>query len=209
MSANPTFLDDNQIERLSNLLEQRAVPFKGLNLEALDGFLSALAVSPVAVPASEWQPAVWGGKTPRWDSPEEAAEAEQLLTGHWNMCAARVQFDNEDLPENLAPLMWLPEDPDQDEEALEESELDVGQDWALGFFTAVMLREAEWDKLLDENEWIEEIFDYLDRLASGEAIDPENPEAAPTKVSYRDRLEITMDLPSMLADLNQHRNNAG
>ena len=42
----PSYLDDDQIERLSQLLDQRAVPFKGFNLEALDGYLSALVVSP-------------------------------------------------------------------------------------------------------------------------------------------------------------------
>jgi hypothetical protein len=45
----PPYLDDDQVERLTELLEQRAVPFKGFNLEALDGFLSALAVSPSLV----------------------------------------------------------------------------------------------------------------------------------------------------------------
>ena len=71
----PAYLDDAQIERLSDLLDQRAVPFKGLNLEALDGFLSALVVGPdpVALP-SEWTPIVWGGKPPRWDSEAEAVE---------------------------------------------------------------------------------------------------------------------------------------
>jgi len=49
----PATLDDDQVERLSQLLDQRAVPFKGFNLEALDGFLSALVVTPDTVPPSE------------------------------------------------------------------------------------------------------------------------------------------------------------
>ena len=65
-------LDDARLDRLSELLDSRAVPFKGFNLEALDGFLSALAVSPDTVPVEEWQPVVWGGKPPRWDAGEEA-----------------------------------------------------------------------------------------------------------------------------------------
>ncbi|WP_238389775.1 UPF0149 family protein [Pseudoxanthomonas koreensis] len=202
----PPYLDDEQIQRLSDLLDQRAVPFKGLNLEALDGFLSALVVAPSLVPPSEWQPLVWGGQAPRWDSVEEAAQVQQLLMGHWNTCAARARHDGDSLPDHLAPLLWLPEDPElTGEEALHEDELDVGHDWALGFFTAVMLREAEWDQWLDENDWIEEIFDQLDRLASGEAINPEDPTAEATPVGYRERLAIVLDLPSMMADLNHHR----
>ena len=206
MSTPPPYLDDAQIERLAELLEQRAVPFKGFNLEALDGFLSALVVSPSTVLPSEWQPLVWGGKPPRWDSIEEATEVQLLLMGHWNMCAARAQHGEEDLPDHLAPLMWLPEDPElTGEEALREDELDVGSDWALGFFDGVALREAEWDLWLDENEWMEEIFDLLDRLATGEVLDPDDPAATAAPIGYSERLGIVVSLPGMLADLNHHR----
>jgi uncharacterized protein len=197
----PAYLDDAQIERLSDLLDQRAVPFKGLNLEALDGFLSALVVGPdpVALP-SEWSPIVWGGKPPRWDSEAEAAEVHALLMGHWNMVAARVRHGDDDLPDHLAPLLWLPEEA----EAEHPDELDVGRDWALGFFTGVELREAQWDQWLDENEWIEQIFGLLDQIASGEILG-EDPTAEPTPISYRERLEIVAGLPGMLADLHHHR----
>ncbi|RRN78943.1 YecA family protein [Pseudoxanthomonas sp. SGD-10] len=204
MATPPPYLDDAQIERLSTLLEQRAVPFRGFNLEALDGFLSALAVAPAPVPPEEWQPVVWGGKLPSWGSPEEAEEVQALLQGHWNMCVARAR-QGEDLPEHLLPLMWLPEDPESADEALAEDELDVGREWALGFFEGAALREEAWDRWLDEHEWIEEIFDLLERLASGEVVDPEHPEKEPVPLAYRERLDIVMDLPGMLADLNhQH-----
>src|SRR5690606_9240941 len=181
-------LDEAAIERLSDLLDRRAVPFKGLNLEALDGFLTALAVSPSPVPVEEWEPRVWGGRSPSWDDAAEQAGVRRLLMGHWAMAQARVRHGAEDLPDDLAPLMWLPEDPGEGE-ALDEDEtaLDVGADWAHGFLTAVMLREAEWDRWLDENDWIDELFDALDRLASGEALDPGDPTAAPMAVGYRER----------------------
>jgi uncharacterized protein len=204
--ATPNYLDDDQIEQLTALLEQRAVPFKGFNLEALDGFLSALVVSPSAVPEDEWQPVVWGGKPRRWESADEAAQVQALLMGHWNMCNARVRHGDDDLPDHLAPLMWLPEDPDlTGDDALREDELDVGHDWALGFFAAVGLREEQWDAWLDDNPWMDDIFDMLDRLASGEILDAADPSAPATPITYRERLEIIVGLPGMLADLNHHR----
>jgi uncharacterized protein len=199
MSANE-ILDDAQLERLSDLLDTRAVPFKGFNLEALDGFLSALAVSPEAVPAEEWQPVVWGGKPPRWDNAGEAAEVDGLLQAHWNLVTQRVRHGSDELPDALAPLLWLPEDPSEHE----DDDLDVGRDWAYGFFRGVELREAAWDAWLDEHEWIDEIFGMLDRLASGEVIG-EDPTAEPTPLEYRERLGIVIELPSMLADLHHHR----
>ena len=104
MPASP-YLDDAQIDRLSDLLDQRAVPFKGFNLEALDGFLSALAVGPTTVPFEQWQPLVWGGTAPRWGDDAERASVEDLLLSHWNMVAARVRYGDDDLPDHLAPLL--------------------------------------------------------------------------------------------------------
>lgn len=200
-------LDDAQLDRLSDLLDTRAVPFKGFNLEALDGYLSAVAVSPQIVPPEEWRPAVWGGKPPRWDTGEEV-EVDALLMAHWRMVEQRVRH-GADVPDHLAPLLWLPEDPaDHSDDAL-----DVGRDWAYGFFRGVELREAAWDAWLDEHEWIDEIFTFLDRLASGEVlpeiVDDESVDdestAEPTPLGYEERLGIIIELPAMLADLHLHR----
>ena len=193
------YLDDDQIERLSELLEQRAVPFKGFNLEALDGYLSALAVGPEDVPAAEWQPPVWG-TPPKWRDEDERGEVEALLQTHLNTVTQRVRYGTDELPDHLAPLLWLPEEV----EAEHPDELDVGRDWAFGFFRGVELREAAWERWLDENEWIDEIFGLLDRLASGEVIG-EDPDAPGTPIDYRERLEIIAGLPGMLADLHHHR----
>jgi len=197
---NPSaYLSDDQIERLAELLDQYAVPAHGLNLEALDGFLSAVVVSPVDVPAAEWQSAVWGDKTPKWASAAEASEAEQLLLSHWNGCNARVRH-GEDPPEHLSPLLWLPEDV----MAEHPDTLDVGHDWALGFYRGVDLRSEQWDAWLDSEEWIDDIFGLLERLATGE-VAAENEAEPSTPITYRERIEITASLPAMLADLHQYR----
>lgn len=197
--AAPDLLDDAATERLGTLLEQRAVPFQGLNLEALDGMLSALAVSPVLVPASAWQPLVWGPKPPRWENATEALDVQALLLGHWNTCVARVRHGDDDLPAALAPLLWLPEVPEADH----PDELDVGHDWAQGFFRGVDLCAEAWQGWLDGYDWVDDIFALLEQLASGEA--PADPGEPPARVSYRERLEIIASLPGMLNDLHLQR----
>lgn len=197
---SPAYLSDAQIERLSELLDRYAVPAQGLNLEALDGYLSALVVSPGApVSPTEWQPGVWGEQAPAFASAAEAEEAGQLLLGHRNACEARVRH-GEDLPEHLSPLMWLPDDV----MAEHPDSTDVGRDWALGFYRGVDLRSEAWDAWLDAEEWIDEIFGLLERLATGEVVTDEQPGPG-TPLSYRERLEITASLPAMLADLHQYR----
>ncbi|HMB57721.1 MAG TPA: UPF0149 family protein [Arenimonas sp.] len=195
----PPYLSDDQIERLADLLDQRAAPFQGFNLEALDGYLSAIVVSPGDIPASEWQPAVWGPKPPRWESPAEAEEVAMLLSGHLNGVTARAR-QGEDLPDHLSPLLWLPEDP----MAEQKDDLDVGRDWAFGFFRGVELRSDDWDTWLDKEDWIDEIFALLEQLGTGE-ITSDNPQEAATPVTYRERVEIVASLPGMLADLYVHR----
>jgi uncharacterized protein len=196
----PAYLSDAQIDRLGDLLDQRAVPFQGFNLEALDGYLSALVVCPgPEVPFSEWQPAIWGPKPPRWESPAEQAEVDTLLLGHWNACVARAR-QGEDLPDHLSPLLWLPENPDDEQ----PDELDVGRDWAFGFFRGVELRGNAWDTWLDDVDWVDEIFALLEQLATGDVI-PDDASDPVVTVSYRERLEIVASIPGMLADLHEQR----
>jgi uncharacterized protein len=206
----PRLPDDAQLERLAALLEQRAVPFKGFNLEALDGYLSALVISPEPIAPEEWQPPIWGAP-PRWEEGERA-DIDALLADQLHLATQRACFEGDDLPDDLAPLLWLPEDPDalaDDDAADEDGELDVGRDWAFGFFRGVELRAQAWERWLDAHDWIDEIFQLLDQLASGElldesALDPD-PTQAPTAISYRQRLDIIAALPGMLADLQRHR----
>jgi uncharacterized protein len=201
----PRLPDDAQLERLAALLEQRAVPFKGFNLEALDGYLSALALSPEPVGPEEWQPPIWGAP-PRWEDGERA-QVEAMLEDQLHLAIQRACFEGDDLPDGLAPLLWLPEDPDaltHDAPADEDGEADIGRDWAFGFFRGVELRGESWERWLDAHDWIDEIFQLLDQLASGEVLDVD-PTQPPTAISYRQRLDIIAALPGMLADLQRHR----
>ena len=86
-------ISEVDIDELAALLELRAVPFKGMSLEMLDGFLSALVVAPDLVLPSEWTPQVWGGRPPRWESSDEAGRVHELLMGLWNDIARRVAID--------------------------------------------------------------------------------------------------------------------
>ena len=193
-------LQDDRIDQLATLLDQRAVPFKGLNLEALDGFFSALVLGPEPVPDDEWQALVWGGKPPRWADQDEARDVAALLDEHRELAAQRVRHDGDELPLRLLPLLWLPEDP----EAGQDDALDIGRVWAEGFFLGVGLREAGWEAWLDQHAWIDGIFAMLDKLASGE--DPAEDPAAPSlPLDYPQRRDIIAALPSMLADLHHHR----
>ncbi len=199
-SASAAAIDDAGIDRLADLLERRALPFKGLSLEALDGFQSALAVGPETVPDADWQPVVGGGRSPRWENDAEAADVDALLAGHRRLCEQRVRHGDDRLPDRLMPLVWLPEDPDADH----PDTLDIGRDWAEGFLRAVALREAAWEAWMEAHTWIDEVVALIDRLASGEVLD-EDPAEPPSTLDYRERLDLVLSLPGMLTDLHAQR----
>jgi uncharacterized protein len=191
-------LDADQLDRLERLLEQRALPFQGWGLEMLDGFLSAREVGPVVL-SDDWTPRVWGPNPPRWDSATEAAEVEALLRGLEETVRRRVRQGEEDLPGVLQPLVGLPEDPDADH----PDNLDIGREWAEGFFLAVEDHGEAWDAWLEAEDWIEEIFLMLEEVATGQvAVEPGE---APETLAYTDRLDTVASLPGMLADLHAHR----
>jgi DNA mismatch repair ATPase MutL len=64
---------DADAESLAQMLEKRAIPFGGMSLEQLDGFLSGVAVSPEAIAQADWMPRVWG-KEPRWEGARDRDE---------------------------------------------------------------------------------------------------------------------------------------
>ncbi|GAA3912814.1 UPF0149 family protein [Luteimonas lutimaris] len=197
----PVILSDDRIDRLQDLLEQRAVPFGGLGLEGLDGFFSALAVGPEEVPEPEWQAVVWGGPAPRWNDDAEAADVAALLAEVRELARQRACHDGDTLPDRLLPLLWLPEDP----EAPPPDALDAGSEWAEGFLRAVDLREAAWDESAQDDEWIGAILILLDQLSTGEVIDLDAPDGATTPLTWRERIDTIAALPGMLADLQHHR----
>ncbi len=193
-------VDDPRIEELENLLEQRAVPFGGMGLETLDGFLTALVLSHDTVPPSEWTPRVWGKTPPRWETLEETAHVYNLLMSAWNSAAHRVRLGNESDSPLALPYWWLPDDP----EAEQADDVDIGAAWAGGFLDGMEMRSDDWDACIAKDEWIGEIEAHIELLAVG-SHPPAEGETEPVIVSYRERLEIFFSLPDMLLDLHCHR----
>jgi len=197
-------LGDAEIDALNDLLELRAVPFKGMSLEMLDGFLSAIAVGPEPVAADEWMAKVWGARPPRWESPAESDRVADRLMALWHDVLRRIVMDPEEAGELDSPLIALP---DHDEEAADPVEAvddETGLEWAIGFLEGVDLRVDAWEALAASEEWVDEALWCIEALAAGEWPGPEG-EASEGTLDPEERLEIVAGLPQMLHDLHLHR----
>jgi len=61
-------LSDQEIDELEAFLESDATPHTYMDISALDGFLTALAIGRSVPLPSRWMPIIWGGEGTQWSS---------------------------------------------------------------------------------------------------------------------------------------------
>ena len=138
-------LSDKEFDELDNFLMSDAVGDDGMTMDALHGYLTAIAIGPEAVPLVEWLPNVWG-KTDgdQIDEPEfkNEKQSERII----NLIA---RFMNEVLitfevaPKDFEPLFCVYD--------LDGKEIIDGEAWAWGFWEGMQLRGEDWDTLKGTN----------------------------------------------------------
>ena len=136
MKSQP--LTDEEFDHLSEVLN-RFGNKQAMNLEQLDGFLSALICCPDLVPPSEYLPKIWGGDIVL----EDKFAAQPILNDflsiimrHWNAIVDTLQSG-----EVYFPLLLE-----------DENGITHGNDWANGLLRGMELRKAKWADLIDDEE---------------------------------------------------------
>jgi uncharacterized protein len=135
-------LTDDEIDRLEDILAE--VPTEGaMDLECLDGYLTALLVSPELPPTDDWMPRVWGGDTengPPFGSGKQHKRCT-LLVMRW--LAQLDQQLRKDV-ETLEPLFGMADDG--------ETEWVDAELWCIGFLHGLSLTAAQWEPHLEDAE---------------------------------------------------------
>ena len=141
-------LSDEELSALDALLQ--ALPTDAaMNIEALDGYLTALLVGPDGLAArksADWLPAVWGGDGADgapFASNKARKRATTLVLRHLRSIDGQLR-DLELHPERWQPVFSVAEDGDE--------ELVDAEDWCAGFLQAVPLAPDEWGALFDDAE---------------------------------------------------------
>ena len=128
--------DFDDIDWLLGRVRGGAVP----NAEALDGFLTALVISPELVMPSEYMEVITSGETEDDDlvfvSVEEATHFNELVMRHWN--AINRSFRD---GETYMPVL-----------AEADDGTTLGNDWAKGFLKGAFMRPEPWSKVMDDEE---------------------------------------------------------
>jgi uncharacterized protein len=132
MKSEP--LTDAELDHLSEILG-RLGNKRAMNLEQLDGFLSALICGPELVPPSKYLPMIWGDRTVFEDA-SSAQEFLSLIMRHWNTIADTLHSDDVYLPLLLE----------------EEDGNTPANDWANGFLRGMEFGKEDWAVLLNDDE---------------------------------------------------------
>lgn len=140
MSIEP--LTGEDFELLNGMLVRFGNENSISDVSELDGFLTALLISPTDIAATIWLPAVWGGiqQTPAWE--EEKSELFMQLCSRMQ---SEVSYMLDNAPEQYAALFGSAE--------IEGEEVNIIDKWCSGFMRGVTL--AQWEDLPDEYQtWL-------------------------------------------------------
>jgi len=136
-SASP--LSEGEFDELDDFLS-RVQGGEIRNVEALDGFLTALVICPELAKPSEYLPVITTGSTEAGNLVfQTTAEAERfydLIMRHWN-------DSNRTFRSGEVYMPVLGED---------NAGENYGNDWAIGFLTGTRMRHDVWDPIIQDDE---------------------------------------------------------
>ncbi|NTW56328.1 MAG: UPF0149 family protein [Chlorobiaceae bacterium] len=148
--SNNDPLSEQELLELEELLVSNELPSGSMNLDALDGFLTALVVGPVAIAPEEWIPVVFGSEPDGISSEGSAEKTMQRIAAlalrYRNTIAVIFRQD----PETFRPLFEL------STYACDEDAECAVQEWAHAFMIGIEMRYEDWVPLIEMAEMTDE-----------------------------------------------------
>jgi len=136
-------LSDAELDALDTLL--LSLPTDNpMNVEALDGYLTALLIGPRLVdhqPSAAWLPTVWGGDgegSAPFASQKQRKRTALLVLRHLHS----IDHQLREAPDRWEPVFSLADADDR--------ELADAEDWCIGFLQATTLAADAWGALFDD-----------------------------------------------------------
>lgn len=133
-------LTEKEFDELDRFLMSERCSDETMAMDALHGYLTAIAIGPEPVPFDEWLPRVWGpgpDDGPDFRDEQQAARIRELLSRSLEEIA--VTFDV--APKDFEPLFSVHQ--------WKGKEVLDAEAWCWGFLEGVSLRDAEWQPLRD------------------------------------------------------------
>jgi uncharacterized protein len=175
-------LNDADYDELEVFLGSNAVPQDCMDLEMLDGFLTAVVSGPELIQPSEWLPVVWSDSqrtvTPVFQNNEQAERILSLVL----RLQQSIRRTLAESPTRFKPLLYHAEQTLREDRGPPEASA-----WCEGYMTGVLLREEAWEPLYSEDatrDWMLPI----EALAYGDH-DPEYLDWVDTEEKRQDMID--------------------
>jgi uncharacterized protein len=139
MPAEP-LLTEKEFDELDHFLMSDQCSDETMAMDALHGYLAAIAIGPVPVSMDEWLPRVWGPDpedTPDFRDDKQAARIHELMARALEEIV--VTFDV--APKDFEPLFSVHQ--------WKGKEVLDAEAWCWGFLEGVSLRSEAWQALRD------------------------------------------------------------
>ena len=142
MSDQP-LLSDKEFDELDRFLMSSHCGDETMAMDALNGYLTAIAIGPVSIPAEQWLPRIWGPTpedAPKFRDAQQAARLHELLS----RALQEIQVTFEVAPQDFEPLFSV--------HKAKGKELLDAEAWCWGFLEAISLNETAWQPLRESSQ---------------------------------------------------------
>ncbi|NTW55275.1 MAG: UPF0149 family protein [Chlorobaculum sp.] len=141
-----------EYEELENFLLHESELKHPMNLDALDGFMTALIIGPDTIMPSQWLPHVWSSvgtpESPVFQSDKHAERTIGLIMRMMNSIANLL----EEQPADYVPL------PDSSTFDSDDARRSAARMWCLGFIEGINMNPDSWNPLLKDEKGSRTIF---------------------------------------------------
>jgi uncharacterized protein len=175
---------DEDLDHLSDLLDDMPLDQDGMTLAEFDGYVAGLLVCPELIMPSEWLPPVWGGEGVFQDT-QQVEQVTQAVMDHYDR-VARVLASDPDLYEpiygadaNSDDLLWEP--------------------WISGFEQAMRFRPDVWERIVQSDD--EEATASVSMIIAMNQIDDGTSELTEGAIDEIDQIGPDL-IPQMVRTLN-------
>ena len=180
-------LSDTEVSELDELLQALPDELDPLDVEMLDGFLTAILLQPDPVLPSAWQPFIFdaqGRETPLWDDVAKTQRAIDLIMRRHNELAAYIAAR-----EPFDPVIFELED-DNGKPMAGQPAIAALEPWAEGFMNALAAFPALLEALQGDDESTVALTGILRHL-------PSNPDdaSAESREFAQDKAALDRDMP--------------
>lgn len=131
-------MSDKEFDELDRFLMSEQCSDEAMTMDALHGYLTAIAIGPESVPAEEWLPRVWGPEPedePEFRNPAQAERIHRLCERMLEDIVVTFAVAPKDFEPLFCEHQWKGK-PVLDAEA-----------WAWGFTEGMQLRASAWQAL--------------------------------------------------------------